>query len=204
LEDKKIDWAEIEADYVSGSMSYATLAQQYGLAKKTVERHAGEHGWFKKRQKHREKLSASLAKAEARKQVKRRGRYRAVEDKLLDMLEQAVDELDLVIKTKVTKLKTVKYENEKRPGKPTEEVTVEEQEHDAVKVMIDRSGLAAVTNALEKLKAAQGLRSELDEEEQRARIAALNAKVAESEREQESKDVEIAVAFDDGTGDFSL
>ena len=109
-----------------------------------------------------------------------------------------------MIKTKVTKIKTVKYENEKRPDKPTEEVTVEEQEHDAVKVMIDRSGLAAVTNALEKLKAAQGLRSELDEEEQRARIAALNAKVAESEREQESKDVEIAVAFDDGTGDFSL
>jgi hypothetical protein len=195
LEDKKIDWAEIEADYVSGSMTYAALAQQYGLAKKTVERHAGERGWFKKRQKHREKLSASLAKAEARKQVKRRGRYRAIEDKLLDKLEQAVDELDLVIKTKVTKIKTVKYENEKRPDKPTEEVTVEEQEHDAVKVMIDRSGLAAVTNALEKLKAAQGLRSELDEEEQRARIAALNAKVAESEREQDGMEKTVKIDF---------
>ena len=204
MEDKKIDWAEIEADYVSGSMTYAALAQQYGLAKKTVERHAGERGWFKKRQKHREKLSASLAKAEARKQVKRRGRYRAIEDKLLDKLEQAVDELDQVLKTRVTKTKTIKYENELRPDKPTEETIVEEQHIDTVKVIIDRGGLAAVTNALEKLKAAPGLRAELDEEEQRARIAALNAKVAESEREQESKDVEIAVAFDDGTGDFSL
>lgn len=201
MDEKKIDWAEIEADYVSGSMSYATLAQQYGLAKKTVERHAGERGWFKKRQKHREKLSASLAKAEARKQVKRRGRYRAIEDKLLDKLEQAVDELDLVIKTKVTKTKTVKYENAKRPDKPTEEVTVEEQEHDTVKVMIDRSGLAAVTNALEKLKAAQGLRPELDEEEQRARIAALKAKVAESERDDGNS--EIVVTFDGDMGEFA-
>lgn len=201
MDEKKIDWAELEADYVSGSMSYAELAQKHGLAKKSVERRGVACKWFSKRQKHREKLSASLAKAEARKQVKRRGRYRAIEDKLLDKLEQAVDELDLVIKTKVTKTKTVKYENAKRPDKPTEEVTVEEQEHDTVKVMIDRSGLAAVTNALEKLKAAQGLRSELDEEEQRARIAALNAKVAESERDDGNS--EIVVTFDGDMGEFA-
>jgi hypothetical protein len=39
------------------------------------------------------------------------------------------------------------------------------------------------------------LRSELDEEEQRARIAALNAKVAESEREQDGMEKTVKIDF---------
>lgn len=201
MEDKKIDWAAVAADYITGNMSYKALAEKLGVSAKSVERHAKDGKWFEKRRKSREKMSASLTKAEERKQVKRRARYRAIEDKLLDKLERAVDELDQVLKTKVTKTKTIKYENEKRPDKPTEEIIIEEQQIDTVKVIIDRGGLAAVTNALEKLKSAQGIRSALDEEEQRARIAALNAKVAESERDD--NEGEIVVRFESNIGEFA-
>ena len=191
MEEKKIDWAAAAADYITGNMSYKTLADKWCVSMKSVERHSKAEGWREKRRKHAEKMTMRMTHSEERKQVKRRARYRAIEDKLLDKLEQAVDELDQVIKTKVTKTKTIKYENEKRPDKPTEEVITEEQQIDTVKVIIDRGGLAAVTNALEKLKSAQGIRSALDEEEQRARIDALKAKVAEGERGHEDTTVSV-------------
>lgn len=200
MEEKKIDWAAAATDYITDNFSYKTLAEKYGVSMKSVERHSKAEGWREKRRKHCEKMTMRMTHSEERKQVKRRARYRAIEDKLLDKLEQAVDELDQVLKTKTTKTKTIKYENDKRPDKPTEEIIVEEQQIDTVKVIIDRGGLAAVTNALEKLKSAQGIRSALDEEEQRARIDALKAKVAEGERE--SGDKEIVVEFDGATGEF--
>jgi transposase-like protein len=200
LSEKKVDWAQVATDYITGTMSYKALAEKYGVSPKSIERHSKDGGWRDKRRKHGEKMSARLTSSEERKQVKRRARYRAIEDKLLTKLERAVDELDLVLQTKVKKTKTIEYNNEKRPEKPTKEVVEEVQEIEAVHVMIDRTGLAAVTNALEKLKDAQGIRSPLDEDEQRARIDALRARV-NADRDNEH---EITVEFIGGEmGDFA-
>ena len=200
MNEKKIDWAQVATDYITGTMSYKALADKYGVSQKSIERHSKDGGWRDKRRKHGEKMSARLTRSEERKQVKRRARYRAIEDKLLDKLERAVDELDLVLQTEVKKTKTIEYNNEKRPDKPTKEVVEEISEVKAVQVMIDRTGLAAVTNALEKLKSAQGIRTPLDEEEQQARIDALRARVDADKHE----DREITVEFIGGEmGDFA-
>ena len=200
MNEKKIDWSAVATDYITTNVSYKSLAEKYGVSPKSIERHSKEGGWREKRRKHGEKMSARLTKAEERKQVKRRARYLAIEDKLLDKLEAAVDELDMVLKTRVTKTKTIEYNNELRPEKPTKEVIEEVQNVEAVRVMIDRAGLAAVTNALEKLKSAQGIRTPLDEEEQQARIDALRARVDADKHE----DCEISVEFIGGEmGDFA-
>ena len=191
MDDKKVDWAQAAADYITGNISYRAPAEKYGVSQSSVERHSRAEGWSEKRRKSREKRVARLSKAEERKQVKRRARFRAIEDKLLSKLEQAVDELDLVIKTKVKKTKTIEYNNEKRPDKPTKEIVDEVQEVETVKVMIDRAGLANVTATLEKLKGAHGIMSPLDEEEQRARIAALVARVKENDEGETKVDIDF-------------
>ena len=94
MNEKKIDWAQVATDYITGTMSYKALADKYGVSQKSIERHSKDGGWRDKRRKHGEKMSARLTRSEERKQVKRRARYRAIEDKLLDKLERAVDELE--------------------------------------------------------------------------------------------------------------
>ena len=199
MDEKKIDWPRIAAEYIAGNISYRQLAEKYAVGQSNIERHAKKEGWGEKRRKSREKRVARLSKAEERKQVKRVARFRAAEDKLLDKLEQAIDELDIVLKTKVKKTKEIEYANEKRPDKPTKEIINEEQIIEREHVMIDRAGLAAVTSTLEKLKAAHGILSPLDEEEQKARIEALRAKV----REGESEDTDISVVFEDDMEKFA-
>ena len=198
MDEKKIDWPRIAAEYIACNISYRQLAEKYGVGQSNIERHAKKEGWGEKRRKSREKRVARLSKAEERKQVKRVARFRALEDKLLDKFEQAVDELDLTLRTKVKKTKVIEYNNEKRPDKPTREVVDEIEEVEAVQGMIDRPGLAAITTALEKLKEAHGILSPLDEEEQKARIEALRAKV----REGESEDTDISVTFEDDISKF--
>jgi transposase len=198
LDEKKIDWPRIAAEYIAGNISYRQLAEKYGVGQSNIERHAKKEGWGEKRRKSREKRVARLSKAEERKQVKRVARFRALEDKLLDKFEQAVDELDLTLRTKVKKTKVIEYNNEKRPDKPTKETVDEVEEVETVRVMIDRTGLAAITTALEKLKSAHGILSPLDEEEQKARIEALRAKV----REGEGEDTDISVTFEDDISKF--
>ena len=199
MDEKKIDWLQAATDYITRNMSYREICDKYGVSMSSVGRHSKAEGWREKRQKHAKKMTDRLSKAEERRLVKRRGRYQAIEDKLLSKLEQAVDELDLALKTEVVKTKTIEYNNELRPDKPTKEIIEEKQEIKAVRVMIDRTGLAAVTNALEKLKGAQGVRSTLDDEEQRARIAALRAR-CETDKDAPEQ---ISIEFADGMGDYA-
>jgi transposase-like protein len=198
LDEKNIDWPRIAAEYIAGNISYRQLAEKHGVGQSNIERRAKKEGWVEKRRKSRDKRVARLSKAEERKQVRRVARFRALEDKLLDKFEQAVDELDLTLRTKVKKTKVIEYNNEKRPDKPTKETVDEVEEVETVRVMIDRTGLAAITTALEKLKSAHGILSPLDEEEQKARIEALRAKV----RDGESEDTDISVTFEDNISKF--
>ena len=193
MDEKNIDWPRIAAEYIAGNISYRQLAEKHGVGQSNIERRAKKEGWVEKRRQSRDKRVARLSKAEERKQVKRVARFRAIEDKLLDKLEQAVDELDLTLRTKVKKTKIIEYNNEKRPDKPTKEIVDEIEEVEAVQMMIDRPGLASVTTALEKLRSVHGILSPLDEEEQKARIEALKAKV----REGEAEDTNIGVTFED-------
>lgn len=199
MDEKKIDWSQAAADYITRQMSYKDVCEKYGVSMKSVERHSKAEGWREKRRIHNEKMTARLSKAEERRLVKRRGRYRAIEDKLLSKLEQAVDELDLTLKTEVVKTKTIEYNNELRPDKPTKEITEERQEIKSTQGIIDRAGLAAVANVLDKLRAIDGIRSPLDDEEQHARIEALRAR-ANTGKEG---DGEIEVTFAEEMGEYA-
>lgn len=196
---KKVDWAQVAVDYITGTASYADLAEKYGVSVRSIERHSSDGEWIKKRRDFCDKMTVRKEAAEGRKRVKREGRYRDIEDKLLDTLEKAVGELDLTIKTKTKKTKIIKYENQKRPDKPTKEIIDEAQEVELIHVIVDCSKLAAVTTVLEKLENMRGIKTKLDRDEQKARIKALQARG----NENDGGENEISVEFAGNMGEFA-
>jgi rRNA pseudouridine-1189 N-methylase Emg1 (Nep1/Mra1 family) len=94
-------------------------------------------------------------------------------DKLLEKLEQAITELDLQLYKHTDKTKVIEYNNELRPDKPTKETIHEEEKLLEAKSIVDRQGLKQIASALKDIKEVKMLRSELDRQEQEARISKL-------------------------------
>ena len=59
---KEIDWKKLEIEYVQTKVSYQDLADKYNTTKRTVERHAKEGEWVKKRGQYIGKVSAEVEK----------------------------------------------------------------------------------------------------------------------------------------------
>ena len=79
-------------------------------------------------------------------------------------------EHDIQLVRKVTKTKEIEYNHDARPDKPTKETVTETEEISDVRTIVDRAGLKAISSALRDIKEIQMIRSELDREEQQARI----------------------------------
>ena len=121
-------------------------------------------------------------------------------DKLLDKLEQAIEELDLQLAKHTDKTKIIEYDNELRPDKPTREVVHEEEKLLEVKSIIDRQGLKQIASALKDIKEVKMLRSELDRQEQEARIEKLRKEAKEDTGNKEP----IKVILGDGLDKYSM
>jgi hypothetical protein len=91
----------------------------------------------------------------------------------------------------IHKEKVVEYNNPDRHDKPTKEITHETEKITEVTSIIDRNGLKQIASAMKDIKEVQMLKSELDRQEQEARIANLR-KQAEKE-ENDNKDVTIVI-----------
>ena len=100
-------------------------------------------------------------------------RVLGITDKLLDKLERAIEELDIQLYKDVVKTKVIEYNNELRPDKPTKETIHEEEKVIEVKSIVDRSGLKAIASSLRDIKEIQMLKTDLDKQEQEARIKKL-------------------------------
>ena len=92
---------------------------------------------------------------------KRRNQVKRVADKLLDKIEQAVEELNLQTVTQVRKEKEVVYEKEGSRSKVSREVIQETESIALVDVPIDRNGIKQLASALKEV---QSLSQEESEE----------------------------------------
>lgn len=118
---------------------------------------------------------------------------------LLDKIEQAITELDIQLYKDVKKTKVIEYNNELRPDKPTKETIYEEEKVSEVKTIVDRSGLKAIASSLRDIKEIQMLKSDLDKQEQEARINKLRK---EAEREDDTTN-EVEIVFNAGKEDWN-
>ena len=170
------DWQAIKTEYITTDTSYRKLAQKYGIHYKVISERGKDEKWVELRSQHRDKtLTKTLGKI-SNKQADKMARIDDLADQLLDKLQQAIQELDLQLAKHTDKTKTIEYDNDRRPDKPTKEVVHEEEKLLEVKSIVDRQGLKQIASALKDIKEVKMLRSELDKQEQEARIAALRQK----------------------------
>ena len=168
------DWTKIKTEYITtDKSSYRKLAEKYDIPLGTIYKRAKQENWVGLKKQSYDKKVAKAISAVEDKQVKKLERIMDITDKLLDKLEKAVDELDLQLCKKTEKVKEIEYNNYERPDKPTKEIVHETEEVTEVRTIIDRKGVQELASAIKSLKEVQMLKTELDEQEQKARIDKL-------------------------------
>jgi hypothetical protein len=180
------DWTKIKTEYITNDKSsYRKLSEKYGISVGTIYKRASREKWNElKKQTYDRKVAKTLSAVEER-QVSKMERILNITDKLLDKIEKAVDELDIQLCKKVNKEKVIEYNNMDRPDKPTREVINETEEVVEVSSIIDRKGAQELAAAIKSLKEVQMLKSELDEQEQKARIDKLRKDAMSEEDDNE-------------------
>ena len=198
-----MDWESAKAEYIAGGTSYRKLAEKYGVTLAVLRSVAQREEWVKLRTQAQHRANTeivrSVSKKKAKKTVDKLKRVSDLTDKLLDKLEQAINELDIQLYKDVVKEKVIEYNNELRPDKPTKETIHEEEKVIEVKTIVDRSGLKAIASSLRDIKEIQMLKSELDKQEQEARIDKLRR---EAMRDADNTS-EVEVIFDAGPGEWN-
>ena len=190
-------WQKIKAEYITdAAATYRSLSEKYDVPLGTLQKRAKKENWpLLKKQSGDRTDARAVAVLEAR-NVQKIARLHDITDKLLDKLEQAVDELDTQVVTHSVKTKVIEYNNDQRPDKPTKETVTEEEQLIAVQTIIDRSGLKSITAALRDIKEVQMLKSNDDVREQNARIAVLE------ERTKEEDSGEVVVMIESDTEEY--
>lgn len=155
------DWQAIKTEYITTQTSYRKLAQKYGIHYKVISERGKDEGWVELRSQHLDKTLTKTLDKISKQQADKMARIDKLTDKLLDKLEKAITELDLEIIKRKTKMEEDGLE-----------VTTETMEAKAGGI-VDRQGLKQIASALKDIKEAKMLRSELDRQEQEARIANL-------------------------------
>ena len=195
-----MDWNAIKTEYITdASSSYRKLAEKHKVSIGTLQKRAKKEKWVEQRRRSGDRRVAKTVAAYESKQAKKFSRIQDITDKLLDKIEQAVDELDIQLIKDVVKTKTIEYNNEQRPDKPTKETVHEKEKVLEVKSIVDRAGLNAIASALRSIKEVQMLKSELDEREQEARIAKLQKEASDEKDDSEG----IEVVFDAGPEEWN-
>ena len=155
------DWVKIRTEYVTTEASYRDLAKKYGVSKIQLSRHGKDERWVEQREQFRHKTMTKTLNRVSEKTAKQAARVSDLADKMLNKLEQAIDELDL-------KIITQKVKTEKGNTETTIEFKVAEPGG-----IVDRAGLRQLTAALKDLQTIKGEITELERREREARIEAL-------------------------------
>ena len=189
-----MDWKTIQTEYITDeSSSYRKLAEKYNVPLTTLAERAKREGWAKKKKQHRDKVITKSIKKKETEQVNRLTRIQSVADRLLDRIEQSVEELDIQLYKNVEKVKVIEYNNHERPDKPTKETITEKENLTELHTIIDRKGVQELSAAIKNLKEIQMLKTELDIREQEARIRNL-----EKQAQDDNKPNSITITIEGG------
>lgn len=178
------DWQAIKTEYITTDTSYRKLAQKYGVNATTIAKKASKEDWVSQRQQQASRTLSKTLAADSRKKADRLTRIQDATDRLLEKIEQAITELDLQLAKETHKEKVIEYNNCDRPDKPTKEIVHETEKLIEMRSIIDRQGLKQIAAALKDIKEVQMLKSELDRQEQEARIANLQRQSAGDNRNE--------------------
>lgn len=183
------DWQAIKTEYITTDTSYRKLAQKHGVNYQAICHRSKEEGWIAQREQYRNNTITKTLEKISSKKADKMARIDDLADKLLEKLEQAITELDLQLYKHTDKTKVIEYNNDLRPDKPTKETIHEEEKLLEAKSIVDRQGLKQIASALKDIKEVKMLRSELDQQEQKARIANLQKQAQKEDTQADSIEV---------------
>ena len=183
------DWNAIKTEYITTDTSYRKLAQKHGVHYKAISERGKAEGWVELRSQHRDKTITKSLEKISEKQASKMARIDTLTDRLLDKVEKAIEELDLQLFKHVDKTKEIEYNNPERPDKPTKEVVHEEEKYLEARTIVDRQGLKQIASALRDIKEVKMLRTELDDQEQQARIDKLRRDAANGDDDDDDTGV---------------
>lgn len=184
-----VDWDAMRTEYIQGGVSYRELAAKYGVPFPTLADRARAEKWVELRKQAHDKAITKTVETVAKQNAKVDDRINRLANRLIDKLEKAVDELDVKTVTMKTTMKT-----------GAAKVTTEYKKLDKEKEgPVDKGGLQQLTNTLRDLKAILDVRSELDRQEQEARIANLRRQ-AEKDDGADS----VTVTLEGGLEDYAV
>lgn len=97
-EQELIDWATVKAEYVSGTMSAAKLADRYGISVSSISKKCASEHWQELRKQNQSETASKIAEKinteKVKKTVREIDRVVSVASKLITKLNRAVNELD--------------------------------------------------------------------------------------------------------------
>jgi transposase-like protein len=155
-----VDWKKLRAEYIAGGTSYRKLAEKHNVSFHTLRKQAAKENWKALRDEATSKTVTKIIEIESDKQAERMKRLLTVSDKLLLVVEDAVNKFQ------------------------------------AEELLLDRTALKSLSGTIKDIKDIQSLKTSLDIEEQKARIAILK-----KQAEADTVDQEVKVTFE---GDFEL
>lgn len=91
-----MDWDKIKTEYITDeSTSYRKLADKYGVSYTSIGARARQEGWAEERERFRTKTLTKTLNAIGNERAKEAARVQAIGGKLLDKIENAVDDFDM-------------------------------------------------------------------------------------------------------------
>lgn len=127
------DWKKIKAEYIRG-VSYRRLTEKYGVSFSSIQKRGAKEKWTDLRKKSSRKTDEKLIESVANQEAKRVDKVESIADRLLQMINERINDGTLII---------------------------------------DAKDLRAVTASIKDLREIKGYKSELDMQEQMARIEKL-------------------------------
>ncbi len=170
---KHRDWTEIRNDYQLNGLSYAKLAEKYGISIGTLKKAAAREGWTNRKQKAERLTDTKINRAE----------------RMIGRAEKKVPDENGTKET-VPFEETPENRFQRTVSKLLEkaEIAVDNLPPDAAKAIKELSG------ALKDLAALKGWnKDELDRQEQQARIEKLRAETRNASREDEKQHFDVSI-----------
>lgn len=174
------EWEKIKTEYVTSDVSYRVLAKKYGMTYKRLQERGRQEEWREQKADYRQKLANKSLDIICEAQANRIAKAILIGDRMLEKVEEALNEIDIVLAKQTTTVETIGVDEDGNSFTKKEAT----EDYRTVKVAIDKSGLRQLSAVLKDLKEIGIFRSELDRREQEARINKL-CKDAEDEQETE-------------------
>lgn len=170
---KKPNWAKIQTEYVTGQISQRDLAKKRGIPYRTLADRCKAEGWVALRAEHRRKTVAKALEKISDEQADIMAKdLTETAGELLAMVRKGIRSLDRPVRSH----KEVIEQDGLTTA--TEWITLDQADD-----YVDLKAAKAAGSALRDVRDVLGIKTELERQEQEARIAALRARAPEKDDE---------------------